>query len=217
MTITMLNPTALSLAEIKEFVQVPAGVSFKSQSRSERNHWIENILRQHKYLKALKPDKTAIRKYVQLMTGLSRQQLTRLIAEYRKRGTLALKACQRYKFPKIYDLAEVALLADVDNAHNCLSGPATKKIIKEDYELFGKIKYGKLKDLSVSHLYRLRTTRRYREKVRVFTKTNPTKVPIGERRKPEPNGKPGYLCVDTVHQGDFNRAKGLYHIKILLI
>ena len=35
---------------------------------------------------------------------------------------------------------------------------------------------------------------------------------IGERRKPNPNGQPGFIRVDTVHQGDFDRTKGVYHI-----
>ena len=46
-------------------------------------------------------------------------------------------------------------------------------------------------------------------------KTKPRIVNIGERRKPTPNGVPGYLRVDTVHQGDMDRQKGVYHINIL--
>jgi len=215
MTITMQNPTALTLAEIKEFVKSQGAIKFKSKTRIERNEWIENILRQHKYFQLLKPEKTIVRKYILSMTGLSRQQLTNLIAEYRRRGTLKPKEYKRHKFPKKYDLEEIALLAEVDNAHSQLSGPATMKIIREDYEIFQKTEYEKLKDLSVSHMYRLRTTRRYRERVKKFEKTRPTKVPIGERRKPEPSGKPGYLCVDTVHQGDKMGEKGVYHINLV--
>jgi len=37
-------------------------------------------------------------------------------------------------------------------------------------------------------------------------------VAIGERRRPDPQGRPGYLRVDTVHQGDLDGVKGLYHI-----
>lgn len=212
---TMLNPTALTLAEIKEFVKSSRTIKFKSKSKEERNEWIENILRQHKYSKCLKPDKTIIRRYIQLITGLSGSQLTRLIADYKKYATLKPKEYQRHQFPKKYDLEEIALLADIDNAHSCLSGPATKQIIKEEYELFSKTKYEVLKDLSVAHMYRLRSTRRYHEKVKTLSKTRPTKVPLGERRKPKPNGQPGYLCVDTVHQGDKNREKGVYHINIV--
>ena len=61
----------------------------------------------------------------------------------------------------------------------------------------------------------MRDTSRYRERALFYSKTKPTKVPIGERRKPEPNGKPGYLCVDTVHQGDKDGKKGVYHINMV--
>jgi transposase InsO family protein len=37
-------------------------------------------------------------------------------------------------------------------------------------------------------------------------------VAIGERRRPQPGGRPGYLRVDTVHQGDLDGIKGVYHI-----
>ena len=35
---------------------------------------------------------------------------------------------------------------------------------------------------------------------------------IGERARPEPQGHPGYIRVDTVHQGDDEGQKGVYHI-----
>jgi transposase InsO family protein len=37
-------------------------------------------------------------------------------------------------------------------------------------------------------------------------------VSIGERRAPRPEGRPGYLRIDTVHQGDQDGSKGTYHI-----
>lgn len=46
-------------------------------------------------------------------------------------------------------------------------------------------------------------------------KTRPVKVHIGERRKPRPEGRPGFLRVDSVHQGDLDGIKGLYHINLV--
>src|SRR5450631_4383275 len=46
----------------------------------------------------------------------------------------------------------------------------------------------------------------------VYQPTRPTPVNIGERRRPEPDSRPGYLRVDTVHQGDLDGVKGVYHI-----
>lgn len=210
----MTNSTSLSLAEIKEFLGSSNTLNFKSRSKEERNEWIEKVLIHHKYSKRFKPEKTLIKRYIRKMTGLSKSQLTRLIKDWKKRGTLKLREYKRNKFAKIYDLYEIALLSEIDNAHNVLSGPATRKIIKDEVEMYHNEKYAKLKGLSVSHMYRLRKTRRYHEKVRIFSKTRPIKVPIGERRKSEPNGIPGYLCVDSVHQGDKEGEKGVYHINL---
>ncbi len=40
-------------------------------------------------------------------------------------------------------------------------------------------------------------------------------VAIGKRGKPNPKGKPGHLRVDTVHQGDLDGVKGVYHINMV--
>src|SRR5215475_2801084 len=74
------------------------------------------------------------------------------------------------------------------------------------------MRYQRLAQLSVAQLYRLRRSRRYREQRVAYQPTRPTAVSIGERRRPEPNGRPGYLRVDTVHQGDLDGVKGVYHI-----
>jgi transposase InsO family protein len=69
-----------------------------------------------------------------------------------------------------------------------------------------------LATISAAHIYNLRKRRRYRECRAHYTKTRAVPVAIGERRKPQPGGKPGYLRVDTVHQGDRDGIKGVYHI-----
>jgi transposase InsO family protein len=66
--------------------------------------------------------------------------------------------------------------------------------------------------ISVAHLYNLRRSVRYRRHAGVFERTRPQAVLIGERRKPEARNRPGFLRVDTVHQGDWEGAKGVYHI-----
>jgi hypothetical protein len=38
---------------------------------------------------------------------------------------------------------------------------------------------------------------------------------IGIRKKPQPNGKPGFVRADTVHQGDLDGVKGIYHINLV--
>jgi len=51
-----------------------------------------------------------------------------------------------------------------------------------------------------------------RNQAAVFEPTRPSAIAIGERRRPDPHGRPGFLRVDTVHQGDWDGAKGVYHI-----
>jgi len=72
-----------------------------------------------------------------------------------------------------------------------------------------------VKGISVSHLYNLRKTRSYLTQTTFFQKTKPTSVNIGERRRPDPQGRPGYLRVDTVHQGDKDGTKGVYHLNTI--
>ena len=146
------------------------------------------------------------------MTGLSRAQVTRLIARYRANGELQPAPYRRHRFPQRYTRADIELLARVDEAHETLSGPATRRILEREYQDHGKPEYQRLASISVAHLYNLRHHQRYRERRLNYTKTRPTAVSIGERRRPDPQGHPGYLRVDTVHQGDRPGAKGVYHI-----
>jgi hypothetical protein len=74
------------------------------------------------------------------------------------------------------------------------------------------LEFVRLAGISVAHLYNLRGSSKYRKQAAVFQPTRPTAVSIGERRKPDPGGRPGFLRVDTVHQGDWDGAKGVYHI-----
>jgi transposase InsO family protein len=100
----------------------------------------------------------------------------------------------------------------VDRAHERLSGPATRRILKREYAEFGNRKFMRLAEISVAHLYNLRNSAAYRKVAAVFVPTRPSPVSIAERRRPDPRGEPGYLRVDTVHQGDWEGEKGVYHI-----
>jgi len=107
-------------------------------------------------------------------------------------------------------MAEVALLAKTDELHGWLSGPATKKILERECAVYGHTQFEKISGISVAQIYNLRHSKRYRVKRYIHTK--PVVSRIGERTKPEPQGHPGHIRVDTVHQGDDKRQKGVYHI-----
>jgi len=216
----MNNQKALSLSQIKSFLRLDR-FQFKAQTSAERNAWIEQVLKQFRFKNCSKKDKGILRSYIMKMTNISKSQLTRLIFKYENGVTLKIQNYKRNSFPTTYTKGDIELLAKVDNAHSCLSGPATIKIMKDDYTFSDKTEFVRLKDISVGHLYRLRGEDRYFDNALTFTKTEPVVSNIGERRKPEPDGKPGYLCIDTVHQGDRTDIngklvqKGVYHINIV--
>jgi transposase InsO family protein len=152
-------------------------------------------------------------RFLERVSGYSRQQLTRLVKRGVERAPLAKRyRASRTSFAHIYTRADVHLLAHTDTLHGTLSGLATKKLMERAYGLFGDVRYERLAVISVAHLYNLRKQTGYQRKRQVWRKTRPVTVAIGERRAPAPNNQPGYLRVDSVHQGDQDGVKGVYHI-----
>ena len=122
------------------------------------------------------------------------------------------RMAHRHAFPRRFTATDGALLAETDALHSTLSGPTTKKLMERALLIFGDARVERLAGISVSHLYNLRGGTPYQRTRRHWTKTRPTGVPIGQRRAPQPNGRPGYLRIDRVHQGDPDGGKGGYHI-----
>jgi len=202
----------LSLEQIRAFVEASDEVRFEGRNREEVYSWVSGTLQQHGYGGLGRESKGLLRRYLAKMTGLSRAQVTRLVTQYREQGEVKPKPYRRHRFTSRYNRADIELLAAVDEAHETLSGPATQKVLQREFHDYGQRQYERLARLSVAHLYRLRRTRTYRQKRVVYQPTRPTKVAIGERRRPRPEGRPGYLRVDTVHQGDLDGVKGVYHV-----
>jgi hypothetical protein len=146
------------------------------------------------------------------MSGLSRAQVTRLITSYTDTGRVKAAPYQRRKFATRYTKSDVELLAYVDKSHGNLSGPATRRILERELSEYGQSAYERLAGISVAQIYRFRSSEAYRKRNTSYQPTRPTPIPIGERRKPRPQGRPGYLRIDTVHQGDRDGVKGIYHI-----
>ncbi len=209
----------VSIAQLKEFLKVGAGVSFRGADKEDVYPWITDILNRFRYFYLHKRDKTTVKAYLRQMTGYSDAQITRLIGKKKQTGEIKGSTVRRNTFPKIYGPMDIGLLIKVDLAHNCLAGIATKQILEREYAVYGKKEYERLRNISSSHIYNLRSTRQYRSRVGIFTKTNPTPIPIGERTRPENDGKPGYIRVDSVHQGDYidgnGHKKGVYHINLV--
>lgn len=212
MIISLRTGTQLSLEQIRAFVEGSSEIEFKGRNREEVYGWVNEVLREQQYEKLGRSGKGLVRAYIQKMTGLSRAQTTRLIGQYGRGEEVKPRAYRRHRFASRYTRADIELLAGVDEAHGTLSGPATQKLLQRARHDFRETRYERLAQISVAQLYRLRQSRRYREQHVTYQSTKPTTVAIGERRRPDPNGRPGYLRVDTVHQGDLEGTKGVYHI-----
>ena len=183
-------------------------------SRKKRASWIKEHLERFGYRKLVKKEKGVLHKYLCVMTGCNERTINRHIEAYKK-GKKICHSYERNKFSSIYTNKDRELLAETDNCHGRLNGKATKKILQTEY-IAGDKRFKVLSQISCAHIYNLRKTHRYREVVQVQGKTQSIQSSIGERKKPRPEGKPGYIRIDTVHQGDHeDGTKGLYHINLV--
>jgi transposase InsO family protein len=212
LNISVQEAEKLSLEEIRRFIEASEAIRFAGEKREQVYGWIERVLCQQEYARQGKAARGLLRRYIEKMTGMSRAQVTRLIGRYLASGRVGGRVYRRHRFAQRYTLADVQLLAAVDEAHETLSGPATRRILEREYQQYGKQEYARLASISVSYLYNLRRHRGYRQRRLNYVKTKPTAVTIAERRRPDPQGRPGYLRIDTVHQGDQGGVKGLFHI-----
>ena len=130
----MDDSEATSLEQIRAFLQGSGELRFTAKRREEVYAWTERTLVRHQYAALKRQEKGSVRQYICRMTGLSRAQVTRLIASYAATGRVKAAAYQRRKFASRYNKTDIELLAYVDSSHGNLSGPATKRILQREYE-----------------------------------------------------------------------------------
>ena len=212
MQLIMEDKNLRTVEQVKQFLEGSQALEFTATSVEEKYEWIEGVLREFKYATLKKAEKGVIRQYVQKVTGYSRAQVGRLITNYHRTRRLRKAQYRRHRFQQRYTPTDIELLARTDELHGYLSGPATKRILEREATIYGDMAYRHIAQISVSHLYNLRKSKKYRSRTTRYTKTKPAALKIGERVKPDPGGEPGYLRVDTVHQGDRDGRKGVYHI-----
>jgi len=163
MTIRMENWERLTLDEMEAFVANNRKVRFKAKTQEEAYRIIESVLKDQGYRRLSKGQKGTVRKYLAKITGLSRSQVTRLIQRWSKLRRLQIKRKPRRRFARQYTSADVVLLAEVDSAHEDLSGPAVRRILQREYAVYGRKEYERLAQISASHIYNLRVSATYRK------------------------------------------------------
>lgn len=215
MVIDMNEAQVHTLEQVRQVLDGTQALEFRRAEDDEgRYGWIESVLLRFDYRQLPRPERGLVLAYLQRLSGYSRAQITRLVS----RWTAGKRLVKQYRAPKRafarrYTAADVALLAEVDRAMNTLSGPATACVLRRQRDVFGDMRFARLGAISVGHLYNLRNSTPYRAQRVVLTKTRPTQgVTIGVRKAPAPEGRPGFIRIDSVHQGDLDGTKGLYHI-----
>jgi len=212
MTVTMGSGKILSAEQIRQFLKASAGIDFSAADRTGVYRWIEETLQRYRYRQLSKEGRGVLREFLVKMTSLSVPQMTRLVGQYLHTGQVREREYHRRRFPSHYSKDDILLLAGVDEAHGRLSGPATQRILEREWEVFEQPEFERLASISVSHLYNLRQSVTYRRRCVVVGRTKPTQVAYGERRRPDPQGRPGYIRIDTVHQPEWDGVKSVYHI-----
>jgi transposase InsO family protein len=214
MVIDMNESRLNTVAQLRAFLDGTLEVQFCALSNDvQRYGFISAVLARFGYARLERANKGVVLRYLERTTGYSRQQLTRLVRRFLD-GTMLAK---RYRSPargfaRKFTPADVALLAHTDALHATLSGPATKQLMQRAWRHYGDARYQRLAGLSVSHLYNLRGQSGYQAQRLHWTKTKGQAIPIAQRRAPSPEGRPGFIRIDSVHQGDQDGFKGVYHI-----
>lgn len=215
MTIGMNDDNVVSIVQLREFLELSNSATFSRTDWDEAYEWIGRTLGKFGYHQLTKKEKGVVRAYIRRVTGYSATQLDRLARRKREVGRVVARERTQPTFPTIYTPEDVALVAEVDNAEGRRTGGALKKTLVDMSHVYGDTRFERLSRISVSHLYNLRGTRVYESRSLTYTKTPTVSVDIGIRKKLRPEGKPGFLRVDSVHQGDLDKEKGVYHINLV--
>ena len=212
---TLRTERIRSLDDVRAFLEGNEAADITLHDRQQAYAFIERTLVRFRYHFGLpRAGKGLVRRFLAKVTGYSPAQLSRLIARQRRTGGIRDRRSKppARPFRTVYTPGDALLLAEVDEAFGQLSGPATKEILRRQYEVFGDERFARLARISNGHIYNLRQRRSYRRARTTFRKTQGAPSSIGARRKPRPEGRPGFVRVDTVHTGDRDGEKGVYII-----
>lgn len=204
----------VEIDEVSSFLAGTQAVAFQvASSKLDRYGQIASVLSRFNYSRIKRHDKGLLIRFLVKITGYSRQQVTRLIKRYYDTGQLRCHQKTTNGFKSRYSQADLRTLVQLDQLHDTPNGFMVKKLCERAYHEYGDRSYERLSRISVSHIYNFRKSKGYKKHRHHYEKTKSQRnVHIGERRKPRSKGRPGYIRIDTVHQGDLDGRKGVYHI-----
>ena len=174
--------------QVRAFLDGSEPVDFNPVSRDEAYAFVSRMLTRFDYARLGKPDRGLVTRFLDKATGLSRAQLTRLVRQFAKTGQVVDRrgGAPRRPFERRYTAADIRLLAEVDATLGQMAGPATREVMRREFEVYGDGRFARLAHISIGHLYNLRKSTTYLRKRTVLDRTRPTRVAIGARRPPRP-------------------------------
>jgi len=211
-----------TIEQLEEFLRATPQVAFTAHKDGtvgdeQRYGHISRVLARFDYAHRKKRERGVVLAYLRHTSGYGRAQMTRLVARWGANRAAQRPLVKLYRppaapFARKYNALDVELLVEMDRAHEDVCGPAIAHLLQRAYVVYSDSRYERLAQLSVSHLYNLRDRADYRAQRARFTSTRAVCNSIGQRKAPQPNGRAGYVRIDTVHQGDLDGVKGVYHI-----
>ncbi len=145
------------IEHLKAFLEGSQQIAYSVPGdKPERYRLIQKVLVKFDYLSRKKKDKGTIRQFLIKLTGYSRQQLSRLIAQYRQTGVIKHTPARGNGFHQKYTQQDIRLLAEVDELHETPCGHAIKKIIERSYQVYEENQHQNLTTLAASHGERTR-------------------------------------------------------------
>ena len=222
MVIDMDETRLRTIEQLEEFLRATPEVAFTAHdpggaADNQRYEHISRVLARFDYPQRKKRERGVVLAYLRHTSGYGRAHLARLVARWADNRVAQHPLVKRYRAPaapfaRKYTALDVALLVEMDRAHEDVCGAAIAHLLQRAHTVYGDPRYERLAELSVSHLYNLRKRADYQARRVSFTKTRPVCNPIGVRKAPRPGGRAGFVRIDTVHQGDLDGVKGVYHI-----
>jgi hypothetical protein len=131
-----------TITQLTDFLSGTQTVAFSViDDKDACYRWIQRELVKFRYLTFPRADKGAVMCYLMKVSDYSRQQITRLVAQYRRTGRLQRRQRTVAAFTRKYTAQDIRLLAAMDERHDTPCGPAVKKLCERACEVFDEVQF----------------------------------------------------------------------------
>ena len=160
MVINMDETQLRTIEQIEQFLDGSAEVAFTAHGCDvERYAHISRVLKRFDYPRCNKRERGVLLRYLQHTSGYSRAQLTRLVKQWHNNRLANVPLVKRYRAPaapfaRKYSALDIALLVEMDKAHEDVCGPAITHLLKRAFCTYGDMRFERLAKLFSSHLYK---------------------------------------------------------------